>query len=48
MADSLYRVSVFTAFTANHWMPLWMLLVVVGRDVIVSATPAWLPTTSAP
>jgi CDP-diacylglycerol--glycerol-3-phosphate 3-phosphatidyltransferase len=36
MADSLYRVSVFTAFAANHWMPLWMLLVIAGRDVIVS------------
>lgn len=36
MADSLYRMSVFTAFSANHWMPLWMLLVVVGRDVGVS------------
>lgn len=36
MADSLYRVSVFTAFTANHWMPLWMLLIIVCRDVSVS------------
>jgi CDP-diacylglycerol---glycerol-3-phosphate 3-phosphatidyltransferase len=36
MADSLYRVSVFTAFTANHWMPLWMLLIVICRDVSVS------------
>lgn len=36
MADSLYRVSVFTAFTANHWMPLWMLLIIICRDVSVS------------
>jgi CDP-diacylglycerol--glycerol-3-phosphate 3-phosphatidyltransferase len=36
MADSLYRVSVFTAFAANHWMPVWMLLIVVWRDVMVS------------
>ena len=36
MADSLYRVSVFTAFTANHWMSLWMLLIIVWRDVSVS------------
>lgn len=36
MADSLYRVSVFTAFAANHWMPLWMLLIIAGRDVVVS------------
>jgi CDP-diacylglycerol--glycerol-3-phosphate 3-phosphatidyltransferase len=36
MADSLYRVSVFTAFAANHWMPVWMFLVMVWRDVGVS------------
>ncbi len=36
MADSLYRVSVFTAFAANHWMSLWMLLIIVWRDVAVS------------
>lgn len=36
MADSLYRVSVFTAFTANYWMPLWMLLIIICRDVSVS------------
>jgi CDP-diacylglycerol--glycerol-3-phosphate 3-phosphatidyltransferase len=36
MADSLYRVSVFTAFAANHWMPIWMFLVMVWRDVGVS------------
>jgi len=36
MADSLYRIAVFTAFVANHWMPLWMVLIVLGRDVGVS------------
>lgn len=36
MADSLYRVSVFTAFVANHWMPLWMFLIILWRDVSVS------------
>ena len=36
MADSLYRVSVFTAFVANHWMPVWMFLIMVWRDVSVS------------
>lgn len=36
MADSLYRIAVFTAFTANHWMPVWMFLIMVWRDVGVS------------
>ena len=36
MADSLYRVSVFTAFAANRWMPVWMFLIMVWRDVSVS------------
>ncbi|MFV0299020.1 MAG: CDP-diacylglycerol--glycerol-3-phosphate 3-phosphatidyltransferase [Hyphomicrobiaceae bacterium] len=36
LADSLYRISIFTAFAANHWMPLWMFLVIVWRDLSVS------------
>lgn len=36
MADSLYRVSVFTAFAANRWMPVWMFLIMVWRDISVS------------
>jgi CDP-diacylglycerol--glycerol-3-phosphate 3-phosphatidyltransferase len=36
MADSLYRISVFTAFAANHWMPIWMFLIIAWRDVSVS------------
>ncbi len=36
MADSLYRISVFTAFAANHWMPVWMFLIIAWRDVSVS------------
>jgi CDP-diacylglycerol--glycerol-3-phosphate 3-phosphatidyltransferase len=36
MADSLYRVSVFTAFAANRWMPVWMFLIMLWRDVSVS------------
>lgn len=36
MADSLYRVSVFLAFVANGWMPVWMLMIIVVRDVTVS------------
>ncbi len=36
MADSLYRSSLFLAFLANGWMPLWMLVVMIGRDIIVS------------
>lgn len=33
MADSLYRVSVFTAFAANRWMPVWMLVVMASREI---------------
>lgn len=36
MADSLYRVSVFTAFAANRWMPVWMFLIMLWRDISVS------------
>ncbi|MDX2155620.1 MAG: CDP-diacylglycerol--glycerol-3-phosphate 3-phosphatidyltransferase [Hyphomicrobiaceae bacterium] len=36
LADSFYRVSVFAAFAANEWMPIWMLLVMVWRDIGVA------------
>lgn len=36
MSDSIYRICVFTAFVANGWMPVWMLLIFVWRDLIVS------------
>lgn len=36
MADSLYRISVFAAFTANRWMPVWMLLVMGAREIAMS------------
>jgi CDP-diacylglycerol--glycerol-3-phosphate 3-phosphatidyltransferase len=36
MADGLYRGSVFIAFLVLGWMPLWMLAVVLVRDVAVS------------
>jgi CDP-diacylglycerol--glycerol-3-phosphate 3-phosphatidyltransferase len=36
IADSLYRVSVFLAFVANGWMPVWMLLIIIVRDITVS------------
>ena len=36
MADSLYRMSVFTAFAANQWLPIWMFLIMLWRDVSVS------------
>jgi CDP-diacylglycerol---glycerol-3-phosphate 3-phosphatidyltransferase len=38
LADSFYRVSVFAAFAANRWMPIWILLVMLWRDIGV----AWL------
>jgi len=36
MADSLYRMSVFTAFAANGWLPIWMFIVLMYRDIGVS------------
>jgi len=36
MADGLYRGSVFIAFLAVGWMPVWMLAVILLRDVAVS------------
>ena len=36
MADRLYRVSVFIGFAAMGWMPVWMLLIILSRDIIVS------------
>lgn len=36
MADSLYRISVFAALVANGWMPLWILLIMAARDLMMS------------
>lgn len=36
MADSIYRICVFTALVANHWMPVWMFLVIIWRDISVA------------
>jgi CDP-diacylglycerol--glycerol-3-phosphate 3-phosphatidyltransferase len=36
MADCLYRDSVFIAFYINGWMPLWMLAIIIWRDIGVS------------
>ncbi len=36
MADSLYRISVFMAFVANQWMPVWMFLIMVWREIAMS------------
>jgi CDP-diacylglycerol--glycerol-3-phosphate 3-phosphatidyltransferase len=36
MADCLYRDSVFIAFYINGWMPLWMLAIIIWRDLGVS------------
>jgi CDP-diacylglycerol--glycerol-3-phosphate 3-phosphatidyltransferase len=36
MADGLYRGSVFIAFLAVGWMPVWMLAIILLRDVAVS------------
>ncbi len=36
MADSLYRIGVFVALAANGWMPLWMVIAMIVRDVGIS------------
>jgi CDP-diacylglycerol--glycerol-3-phosphate 3-phosphatidyltransferase len=36
MADCLYRGSVFIAFVINGWMAVWMLSIIVWRDLTVS------------
>ncbi len=36
LADSLYRSTVFVAFMSVGWMPVWMLLVVLWRDILVA------------
>jgi CDP-diacylglycerol--glycerol-3-phosphate 3-phosphatidyltransferase len=36
MADSLYRALVFLAFMDAGWMPVWMVAVIVSRDILVS------------
>ena len=36
MADCLYRGAVFIAFVINGWMPVWMLSIIVWRDLAVS------------
>ena len=36
MADGLYRGSIFIAFLVVGWMPMWMLAVILIRDVAVS------------
>lgn len=36
LADSLYRALVFLAFLDAGWMPMWMVAVIVSRDILVS------------
>ncbi|MCB1969005.1 MAG: CDP-diacylglycerol--glycerol-3-phosphate 3-phosphatidyltransferase [Geminicoccaceae bacterium] len=36
LADSLYRAMVFLAFLDAGWMPLWMVAIIVSRDILVS------------
>ncbi len=36
MADGLYRGSVFIAFVLNGWMAVWMLAIIIWRDLAVS------------
>lgn len=36
LADSIYRSLVFLSFLASGWMPLWMVSIIVARDIIVA------------
>jgi CDP-diacylglycerol---glycerol-3-phosphate 3-phosphatidyltransferase len=36
LCDSLYRLTVFMAFAAAGWMPLWLVFPFLFRDIIVS------------
>lgn len=36
LADSLYRAIVFLAFLDAGWMPLWMVAIIISRDILVS------------
>jgi CDP-diacylglycerol--glycerol-3-phosphate 3-phosphatidyltransferase len=36
LADSIYRVAVFLAFVAQGWMPAWMMIVILVRDLVVA------------
>lgn len=36
MADSIYRLTIFSAFVQNDWMPAWLLCVFILRDVSVA------------
>lgn len=36
LADSLYRALVFLAFMDAGWMPVWMVAVIICRDILVS------------
>ncbi len=36
LCDSLYRLTIFMAFAAAGWMPLWLVFPFLFRDIIVS------------
>ncbi len=38
LSDSLYRSMIFLSFLALGWMPLWMVIIVITRDIIVAYT----------
>lgn len=36
LADSLFRSLLFMGFMASGWMPVWMLAITIGRDILVA------------
>jgi CDP-diacylglycerol---glycerol-3-phosphate 3-phosphatidyltransferase len=36
LSDSLFRQCVFLGFTVAGWMPLWMMVVMFARDIVVA------------
>lgn len=36
LSDSIYRLSIFSAFVVTAWLPLWMFWIFMVRDICVS------------
>lgn len=41
MADKLLVASALIAMTATGWVPAWMVIVIVGRELVVSGLRSW-------
>ena len=41
MADKLLVASALIAMTSAGWVPAWMVIVIVGRELVVSGLRSW-------